>query len=167
MSVEASYSTFDTMTLRRLLPTELVRALGRATAHRHSENMVAEMEGKASPKRRKALNRSINNRLLEAIERAKNNGGGGAVVSRVDEDGVLRMKIVVRKQDLKHVLGIINGEDNVAANYYKYYRPSSPSSISVEERLNLLRRKHLLRSNAMIKKSGHCWSPELQSIPEE
>ncbi|KAK8626707.1 hypothetical protein V6N13_134340 [Hibiscus sabdariffa] len=156
------------MTLRRLLPTELVRALGRATAHHHSENMVAEIEGKASPKRWNALNRS-NNCLLEAIERAKNNGGGGAVVSRVDEDGVLRMKIVVRKQDLKHVLGFINGdgEDNVAANYYKYYRSSSPSSMSVEERLNLLRRKHLLRSNAMIKKSGHCWSPELQSIPEE
>ncbi|GMJ12682.1 hypothetical protein HRI_004937400 [Hibiscus trionum] len=149
------------MTLRRFLPVEFVRTLGRATAHQHSESIVAEMEGKASPKRQKALNRS-NNYLLEAIERAKNTGGGGGGVSRVDEDGVLRVKIVVRKQDLKQMLGMINGggEDNC-------YRSSSPSSTSVEERLNLLRRKHLLRSNAVIKKSGHCWSPELQSIPEE
>ncbi|KAE8716845.1 hypothetical protein F3Y22_tig00110108pilonHSYRG00011 [Hibiscus syriacus] len=130
------------------------------------------MEGKASPKRefkqsrnrkQKALMRSNNHMLLEAIARANNYSGGG-VVSHVNEDGVLRVKVMVRKQDLKKMLGMING-GGVTENFNHYQ--SSPSSVSVEERLNLLRRKHLLRSNAFIRKSRHCWSPELQSIPEE
>ncbi|XWS67701.1 hypothetical protein CRYUN_Cryun04dG0028500 [Craigia yunnanensis] len=121
------------------------------------------MEGKASPKRefkqlRSRNQKTLRSNLLEAI--AQNNSGG--VVSHINEDGVVRMKIVVRKQDLKQMLGIINGGGrNISAN-----QQSLPSPISVEERLNLLRRKHLMRSNA-IKKSHHSWSPELQSIPEE
>ncbi|XWS55127.1 hypothetical protein CRYUN_Cryun10bG0148200 [Craigia yunnanensis] len=120
------------------------------------------MEGKASPKRefkqlRSRTQKTLRSNLLEAIARA--NSGG--VVSHINEDGVVRMKIVVRKQDLKQMLRIINGVGkNISANYQ-----SSPSP-SVEERLNLMRRKHLLRSYA-IKKSRHSWSPELQSIPEE
>ncbi|KAE8672884.1 putative set domain protein [Hibiscus syriacus] len=163
-----SYVIIDsiyTMKLRRFSPTELVRALGRATAHHRSENIV---EGKASPKRefrsRKALTGS-NHYLLEAIARAVKNNSGGGGVSHVDGDGVLRMKIVVRKQDLKQMLGMINddGESGVTANHNCYQSSSS----SVEERLNLLRSKHLLRSNAIVKESRHCWCPELQSIPEE
>ncbi|XVE48812.1 hypothetical protein DITRI_Ditri01bG0032300 [Diplodiscus trichospermus] len=121
------------------------------------------MEGKASPKREFKQVRSRNQKilrsnLLEAIAQA-NDGG---FVSEIDEDGAVRMKIVVRKQNLKQMLGIINGGGrNITANYQ-----SSPSALSVEERLNLLRRKHFMRSNA-IKKSRHCWSPELYSIPEE
>ncbi|GMJ12683.1 hypothetical protein HRI_004937500 [Hibiscus trionum] len=126
------------------------------------------MEGKASPKRefkqsrnrkQKALMRS-NHYLLEAIARANNDGG--VAVSRVDENDVLRIKIVVRKQDLKQMLGIING----GGADYNHLR-SSPSTVSVEERLNLLPRKQFLRCNAFVKKSRHCWSPDLQSIPEE
>ncbi|XVE67202.1 hypothetical protein DITRI_Ditri08aG0141300 [Diplodiscus trichospermus] len=123
------------------------------------------MEGKASPKREFKQLKSRNQKtwrsnLLETIAQANN----GVVVSDVSEDGVVRMKIVVRKQDLKQMLGIINGGGggrNDGANHQ-----SPPPSSSVEERLNLLRRKHILRSYA-IKKSRHCWSPELQSIPEE
>ncbi|MBA0739158.1 hypothetical protein Gogos_012454 [Gossypium gossypioides] len=132
------------------------------------------MEGKASPKRefkqsksrnQKSLTRSSNNSyLLEAIANASNNRGGG-VVSHIHENGALRVKIVVKKQDLRQMLGIINVGTGKNNNYY-YYQ-SSPPSISVEERLNLLRKKQLLRSNAIKKKSRHCWSPELQSIPEE
>ncbi|MBA0854684.1 hypothetical protein Goshw_003656 [Gossypium schwendimanii] len=132
------------------------------------------MEGKASPKRefkqsksrnQKSLTRSSNNSyLLEAIANASNNRGGG-VVSHIHENGALRVKIVVKKQDLRQMLGIINGGTGKNNNYY-YYQ-SSPPSISVEEHLNLLRKKQLLRSNAIKKKSRHCWCPELQSIPEE
>ncbi|MBA0614298.1 hypothetical protein Godav_014611 [Gossypium davidsonii] len=132
------------------------------------------MEGKASPKRefkqsksrnQKSLTRSSNNSyLLEAIANASNNRGGG-VVSHIHENGALRVKIVVKKQDLRQMLGIING--GTGKNNNNYYYQSSPPSISVEERLNLLRKKQLLRSNAIKKKSRHCWSPELQSIPEE
>ncbi|XVF00836.1 hypothetical protein REPUB_Repub04eG0036500 [Reevesia pubescens] len=125
------------------------------------------MEGKAaSPKREFKQLRSRNQKilrsnLLEAIAQV-NNGG---VVSHIDEDGVLRMKIVVRKQDLKQMLGIINSGSgrNISANNYQ---SSISPSLSVEERLNLLRRKHLMSSSAM-KKSQHSWSPQLQSIPEE
>ncbi|EOX97571.1 Uncharacterized protein TCM_006557 [Theobroma cacao] len=117
------------------------------------------MEGKASPKRefkqvRSRNQKALRSNLLEAIAEA--NGGG--VVSHINEDGVVRMKIVVRKQDLKQMLGMINGGGRISSN-------QSPSP-SVEERLNLLRRKHLMRSNA-VKKSPRPWSPELQSIPEE
>ncbi|KAG8497809.1 hypothetical protein CXB51_006689 [Gossypium anomalum] len=132
------------------------------------------MEGKASPKRdfkqsksrnQKSLTRSSNNSyLLEAIANASNNRGGG-VVSHIHENGALRVKIVVKKQDLRQMLGIING--GTGKNNNNYYYQSSPPSISVEERVNLLRKKQLLRSNAIKKKSRHCWSPELQSIPEE
>ena len=121
------------------------------------------MEGKVSPKRefkqlRNRNQKNLRSNLLEAI--AQSNSGG--VVSHINEDGVVRMKIVVRKQDLKQMMGIINGGGgkNISANYQ-----SSPSPTSVEERLNLMRRKHVLRSYAI--KSRHCWSPELQSIPEE
>ncbi|OMO53470.1 hypothetical protein COLO4_36725 [Corchorus olitorius] len=118
------------------------------------------MEGRSSPKREFKQLRSRNQKilrsnLLEAIAQANN---AGNVVSQIGEDGVLRMKIMVKKQDLKQMLGLING-GNITANH------QSPSS-SVEERLNMLRRKHLVRSNA-VKKSRRSWSPELQSIPEE
>ncbi|KAL4281940.1 hypothetical protein GQ457_03G001790 [Hibiscus cannabinus] len=119
------------------------------------------MEGKASARREFKQSK---NRKQKAPARSNNNNGGVAV-SRVDEDGVRRIKILVRKQDLKQMLGMVNGKNSVAADYN--YRRSSPSPASVEERLNLLPRKHLLRCNAFIKKSRHCWSPELQSIPEE
>ncbi|KAK8481711.1 hypothetical protein V6N13_018376 [Hibiscus sabdariffa] len=118
------------------------------------------MEGKASPRREFKQSR---NRKLKALARSNNNGG--VAVSRANEGGVLRMKIVVRKQDLKQMLGMLNGKNNVTADYN--CPQSSPSPPSVEERLNLLPRKYLLRCNAFIKKSRHCWSPELQSIPEE
>ncbi|KAE8667336.1 hypothetical protein F3Y22_tig00112411pilonHSYRG00008 [Hibiscus syriacus] len=125
------------------------------------------MEAKASPKRefkqlRTRNQKALRSSLLEVI--AKANNGGSAVVSHVDNDGVLRVKIVVRKQDLKQMLGKINAGcrgNKVSANYLW------PPPLSVEERLNLLRRKHLMKASNAAKKSRHCWSPELQSIPEE
>ncbi|MBA0581112.1 hypothetical protein Gorai_023300 [Gossypium raimondii] len=125
------------------------------------------MEGKASPKRdfKQSKNRNqkaLRSNLLEAIAKANNGGGTTVVTHHINEDGVLRVKIVVRKQDLKQMLGRINGDDRkINTNY-----PSSPS-LSVEQRLNLLRKKHAMKAGNAVKKSFHCWSPQLQSIPEE
>ncbi|TYI43944.1 hypothetical protein ES332_A01G202600v1 [Gossypium tomentosum] len=128
------------------------------------------MEGKASPKRefkqsknrnQKALRSNI---LLEAIAKANNGGGTTVVTHHINEDGVLRVKIVVRKQDLKQMLGRING----GVGEINRNCPSSISpSLSVEQRLKLLRKKHAMKAGNAVKKSFHCWSPQLQSIPEE
>ncbi|GKV20868.1 hypothetical protein SLEP1_g30918 [Rubroshorea leprosula] len=100
---------------------------------------------------------SIRSNVLETIAQ------GGGVVSHVKEDGTVRMKITVRKEDLKQMLGMINCEKNTISTHLS---PSSPFS-PVEERLNLLRRRHLLRENAMRKSCQCSWSPQLQSIPED
>ncbi|PON89926.1 hypothetical protein TorRG33x02_142120 [Trema orientale] len=126
---------------------------------------------KASPKRsdlQSRLHRARNhqknintrsNLLLDAI--AKSNG----VVSQTEEDGVVRMKIVVRKQDLKQMLEVMGGnkQGNGSNN------PSSFSpSFSAEQRLSLLRKKHvLMRANLAKQSRRSSWSPVLQSIPEE
>ncbi|KAB2045896.1 hypothetical protein ES319_D01G194600v1 [Gossypium barbadense] len=127
------------------------------------------MEGKASPKRefKQSKNRNqkaLRSNLLEAIAKANNGGGTTVVTHHINEDGVLRVKIVVRKQDLKQMLGRINGDDSkINTNY-----PSPPSpSLSVEQQLNLLRKKHAMKAGNAVKKSFHRWSPQLQSIPEE
>ncbi|KAH1122706.1 hypothetical protein J1N35_005866 [Gossypium stocksii] len=127
------------------------------------------MEGKASPKRefKQCKNRNhkaLRSNLLEAIAKANNGGGTTVVTHHINEDGVLRVKIVVRKQDLKQMLGRINGGDGeINTNC-----PSSLSpSLSVEQRLNLLRKKHAMKAGNAVKKRFHCWSPQLQSIPEE
>ncbi|KAJ4715938.1 VWFA domain-containing protein [Melia azedarach] len=113
--------------------------------------------GRASPKRElrssksRQQQKSMMSNLMEAITQVNGGGrGGGVNVSETNENGV------VRKQDLRQVLV-------EAMN-------SSPSSLSVEQQLYLLRGKHHLRSNAGQKKSRgrrRCWKPVLQSIPEE
>ena len=114
-------------------------------------------EGKVSQKkeirpwRQKGVNSST---LLEAL--AQVNGGSHNVVSHRDEDGVLTMKIVVKKQDLKKMLEVIRASKSSA------HQPLfSPSQSSLEQRLNLLRRKHVFRGRRSS------WRPALHSIPEE
>ncbi|KAJ0009858.1 hypothetical protein Pint_34233 [Pistacia integerrima] len=85
----------------------------------------------------------------------------GGVVSQTNEDGVKRMKIVVKKEDLKQMIDAMRGcEKNV-------YRPSiSPSSpLVAEKRLNLLNRRHLLRASKESRR--RTWRPALHSIAEE
>lgn len=129
--------------------------------------------GKASPKRsdhliQSRLHRARNhqknnlhniqtrsNYLLDAI--AKSNG----VVSQTEEDGVVRMKIVVRKQDLKQMLQVMGGNND-------HNTSSFSPSLTAEQRLSLLRKKHvLMRANLAKQSRRSCWSPVLQSIPEE
>ncbi|KAJ0077670.1 hypothetical protein Patl1_35874 [Pistacia atlantica] len=124
--------------------------------------------GKSSPKRemfrssRSRQQRSMMSNLMEAITQVS--GGGDHVVSETKEDGVVRMKIKVRKQDLRQMLEVMkSGKNNNNNN-------TQSSSLSVEQRLNLLRRKHILRSNSMMMEEGRrggSWRPVLQSIPEE
>lgn len=104
---------------------------------------------------------SMKSNVMEAISLV--NGYGG-VVSESNEDGVVRMKIVVRKEDLKQMIEAMRGSCNKNA-----HPPStSPSSSVVERRLNLLKIKHYPRVNIASKnKRIDAWRPVLQSIPED
>ncbi|TXG64937.1 hypothetical protein EZV62_011931 [Acer yangbiense] len=120
----------------------------------------------SSPKRSDYMLRSTRSRnqktmmsnLMEAI--AEINSSNGVVSESKENHGVVRMKIKVRKEDLRQMLQVMK---NVNNNNKK-------------QRLNVLRRKHHLRGNNINAggKSGggsrrrrRSWSPVLQSIPEE
>uniref|UniRef100_A0A6N2L5P7 Uncharacterized protein n=1 Tax=Salix viminalis TaxID=40686 RepID=A0A6N2L5P7_SALVM len=111
-------------------------------------------EGRSSPKRdfrafRGRSHRSLKSNLLESDAQVK----GGSVVSHsTNEDGIVRMKLVVRKQDLKQVLELMRGCES-----------STNQSLPLEQRL----RKHLSRFNAAMGSCRRSWTPALQSIPEE
>ncbi|KAE8008819.1 hypothetical protein FH972_005292 [Carpinus fangiana] len=95
------------------------------------------------------------------------NANDGGIVSCVEEDGVVRMKIVVKKQDVKQMLQAMSGSDDHQHHHKINAHRSSISS--AEQRLNLLRKRHLLRVDVAKKtrSSSSSWSPALQSIPEE
>lgn len=122
---------------------------------------------KASPKR----SSRNNNDVLEAIAKVnRGNINGGVICESEEVDGVVRVKIVVRKQDLKQIMEAMGGGSNKCKDIANRSPSSSMPSFCVEQRLNLLRKKHLLmRANlARQQQKSHCsWSPALQSIPEE
>lgn len=97
---------------------------------------------------------------LEAIARRN----GGSVVSHIEENGVVKMKIVVRKEDLSQMLQMIKGGQNNA-----HHQPSNMVSLSAaEHQLKSLSKKHQFRANIAVKQSSRSsWSPGLQTIPEE
>ncbi|CAN6554565.1 unnamed protein product [Malus baccata var. baccata] len=116
---------------------------------------------------RAPINRKNNlirsNAFMEAV--AKVNGDhrhqSTSVISHhTREDGAVRMKILVRKEDLQQVLELMNGSS--IHNQASVVRASS--SFSLEQRLNVLRKKQVQRTKQRRQSS---WSPELQSIPEE
>lgn len=114
---------------------------------------------------------NVRRNMLEAIV----NANDGGIVSCVEEDGVVRVKIVVKKQDVKQMLQVMrSGSDvdhhKIISNGGDDRRSSNivASSSSAEQRLNLLREKHLLRvDEAKESHRSSSWSPALQSIPEE
>lgn len=116
------------------------------------------MEEKSSPRRREfRLSRSgrVNQKpvacsILEAISQF----GGGEMAAA---DG--RMKIVVKKEDLKQVLEAIRDRRGWGRR-----ATAAPPALSLEQRLNLLRRRQILRAASRSRRS---WKPVLQSIPEE
>lgn len=119
---------------------------------------MAMAEEKSSQRRR--FSRSGRNQkpvpssILEAISQIS----GGEMAAPV-EDG--RMKIVVKKEDLKQVLEAIRD------NRFGWGRreTAAPQALSLEQRLNLMRRRQILRAAANRSRSS--WRPVLQSIPEE
>ncbi|XP_010910679.1 uncharacterized protein [Elaeis guineensis] len=92
-------------------------------------------------------------RTAEAVEQAH----GGKVVARDDENGVVRMKIVVTKQQLRQMVASTGrGRSNSG------HRPlAAPPNL--EQLMHVLRRRHMKRAEGC--RSG--WRPALQSIPEE
>ncbi|KAI3980584.1 hypothetical protein MKX01_025149 [Papaver californicum] len=122
-------------------------------------------KGMASTKRKSRLSLPARNQkpttesnLLEAI--AQFHGAG--VVSHTDENGVVRMKILVKKQDLKQMLEMMdNGKESSSNNNTQ----QQSSSLSLEQRLHIMRRKHQRRVEQA--KGRRIWQPALQSIPED
>ncbi|KAL1295742.1 hypothetical protein HN51_056591 [Arachis hypogaea] len=102
-----------------------------------------------------------NSSRIHALESMVSKTNGGRVVSYVEEDnkGVVRMKLVVKKSELKQLVESMNaGQDRTMSS-------SSSSYLTAEERLNHLVRK---KKHASYRtKPCKCWSPALQSIPEE
>ncbi|XP_008785057.1 uncharacterized protein LOC120110749 [Phoenix dactylifera] len=96
-------------------------------------------------------------RAAEAIEQVH----GGKVVARDDENGVVRVKIVVTKQQLRQMVASRGrGRSNAG------HRPLAAPAPDVEQLMHVLRRRHMKRAEAERGcRSG--WRPKLQSIPEE
>ncbi|KAG8368054.1 hypothetical protein BUALT_Bualt15G0005500 [Buddleja alternifolia] len=118
-------------------------------------------EERSSPRREFRFSRAgrnqkaVSSNILEAIAQFS---GGEAVPT---EGG--RMKIVVKKEDLKHVLEAIGGSRSAGRRV-----SASPPGVSLEQRLNFMRRRHILRAASQVKGRSHGpWRPVLQSIPEE
>ncbi|KAL1541184.1 hypothetical protein AAHA92_25438 [Salvia divinorum] len=70
------------------------------------------------------------------------------------EDGPKKMKIVVKKEELKQVLEAI-----------RQRRSTLVRPMSLDQRLNFMRRRQILRAAARTRSAS--WRPVLQSIPEE
>lgn len=82
--------------------------------------------------------------------------------SQENEGEVVRMKIVVKKDDLKQVIEALGNGNNMNENR------SSQISSSLEQRLNFMRKRQLIRKANQIKlRNNSSWMPVLQSIPEE
>ncbi|XP_010266909.1 PREDICTED: uncharacterized protein LOC104604312 [Nelumbo nucifera] len=132
-------------------------------------------EEKAASKREGQLSRgrsqkTVRCNLVEAIAQVH----GGGVVSRSGEDGMVRMKIVVKKKELKQMVAMMGGSNN-ATNGVNHQTPSISSfsslssllsSTTLEQRLKILRRRHFKKAD-QEKGSRSSWRPVLQSIPEE
>ncbi|KAG1355386.1 hypothetical protein COCNU_07G014980 [Cocos nucifera] len=98
--------------------------------------------------------RSLRN--AEAIEQAH----GGRVIDRDDENGVVTVKIVVTKQQLRQMVASTGrGWSNSGLHHL-----AAPPRM--EQLLHVLRRRHMKRAEAE-KGHGSGWRPALQSIPEE
>ncbi|KAF8013430.1 hypothetical protein BT93_I1320 [Corymbia citriodora subsp. variegata] len=102
--------------------------------------------------------RSSSNSVVEAITRARA-GGLDVSVSQVREDGAVRMKLVVRKQELKQILEAIRGGRKKST----HQTATSGQPLSGEQRLHLLWRRKFVKDG----RQSSSWRPALQSIPEE
>lgn len=115
--------------------------------------------------------------ILDAIAAIRSaGGGGGKVVCESDANGavVTRMKILVKKEDLKQVLQIMRNDAGGKSTIINASPASAMSSL--EQRLSIMRKRQMIlmgssRNNniGQLRRSSSncCWRPMLQSIPEE
>ncbi|KAG6403651.1 hypothetical protein SASPL_135879 [Salvia splendens] len=80
--------------------------------------------------------------------------------SREAAEGPKKMKIVVKKEELKQVLEAISRQRRSTS-----VRRGPAPPMSLEQRLNFMRRRQILRAAARTRSGS--WRPALQSIPEE
>lgn len=111
----------------------------------------------------------LKNKMVDANTRADADvisgfGGGSEVVSHHKNEGeVVRMKILVKKEDLDKVLQLVNANTSKSSEY-----SSISSSLYLEECINSLKRERLSRANLAKSRCrpNSSWSPALHSIPE-
>ncbi|KAI3834271.1 hypothetical protein MKX03_030078 [Papaver bracteatum] len=133
---------------------------------------IAEEMGISSPKRDSLLSVSARSQkataksnLLDSVAQLH----GAGVVSHTDENGAVRMKIRVKKQDLKQMLEMMNnGAKNNTNDAQRHHQSSTlaPRDLSLEQRLHFMRRRHQRRVQHAKGGCRRTWRPALQSIPE-
>nr|GEY03957.1 hypothetical protein [Tanacetum cinerariifolium] len=88
---------------------------------------------------------------------------GGLVSRTVDENGVVRMKILVKRHELEQVLDCVAKKtDHVCIRHIS----RSPASKSLDQRLKGMKRMRILKSKKIKGDCRGSWRPALQSIPE-
>ncbi|RZC54992.1 hypothetical protein C5167_013842 [Papaver somniferum] len=113
---------------------------------------IAEEMGMSSPKRAdsrlslsaRSQKATAKSNLLESVAQLH----GAGVVSHTDENGAVRMKIRVKKQDLKQMLEMMNNGQKNNTNDTQHRHQSSTlasSDLSLEQRLHFMRRRHQRR----------------------
>lgn len=105
--------------------------------------------------------KAVATNFLEAIAQLSRSGGGAAAA-----DGPMRMKIVMKREELEQVLEAIRDGRGSFVRRGPVSAAAAPSSL--EQRLSLLRRRQILRAAAQAKGRSRpgSWRPVLQSIPE-
>lgn len=97
------------------------------------------------------------NRMMEFL--------GGAVSQSLQQDGVVRLKILVKRQQLEQVLGqVVKKHDNNERCHV--IRPRSSASKWIQQWLKDMKRIQILRSHQVKRDFRTYWRPILRSIPE-
>ncbi|RWW12099.1 hypothetical protein GW17_00024248 [Ensete ventricosum] len=94
-------------------------------------------------------------RAEEAVEQARD-----------DDNGVVRVKIVVTKRQLRQMVASMGqGPSNAAGPQAE--TAASASASNLELLLHILRRRHMKRAETGKRHGGGRWRPALKSIPED
>ncbi|OIT24846.1 hypothetical protein A4A49_30288 [Nicotiana attenuata] len=105
---------------------------------------------------------NVMSNILDAIAKVTNK----KEFSSQEKGEVVRMKIVVKKEDLKQVLEALR-DGNINENRSQI-SPSQVAVLSLEQRLNFMRKRQQIRKINQIKlRNNSSWMPVLQSIPED
>ncbi|KAJ9560612.1 hypothetical protein OSB04_005772 [Centaurea solstitialis] len=93
---------------------------------------------------------------------------GGVVSQMVKHNGIVRMKILVKRQQLEQVLEQVVKKTEADKGLQVNLRQLSKSSTSksLEQRVNDLKRMQIQRGNKTRRDCHGFWKPALRSIPE-